>query len=287
MHVISSLDRMRAVLGHWRARNERIGLVPTMGNLHEGHLDLVRAAARRCDRVVVSLFVNPTQFGPGEDYQRYPRTRAADLEKLGAASCDLVWTPDVETMYPLSPGFSLLAPPALSCVLCGEHRPGHFDGVANVVLRLFQQVRPQLAVFGEKDFQQLLIIKRLVQDLALAIEIQAWPTRREADGLAMSSRNQYLNEEQRVAAPQLYASLMDMSAALAAGEDWPAVRDRAWQRLEQHGFTPQYLAWRSAEDLGAPQPGRPQRLLAAAVLGPARLIDNLALDGAPINAAIK
>lgn len=268
---------MRAVLSHWRARAERIALVPTMGNLHAGHLALIEAARRRSNRVVASIFVNPTQFGPGEDFDSYPRTIDSDLDKLAAAGCDLVWLPSVQTMYPLEEGFSVIAPAALASQLCGEFRPGHFDGVANVVLRLFNQVRPGLAVFGEKDFQQLLVIRRLVTDLALDIEIVGLPTRREDDGLAMSSRNQYLDADQRAAAPALYRTLTDLARQLSAGEDWAGVRDSAWQALEAAGLKPQYLAWKSAEDLGEPVPGKPQRLLAAAWLGQARLIDNIAL----------
>lgn len=279
MHRLTDLARLGAILDHWRSQGERVALVPTMGNLHEGHLDLVRYARRRADRVVVSIFVNPTQFGPGEDFERYPRTVDEDLSRLTPAGCDATWLPTVGTMYPLEQGFTVRVPPQLADCLCGEFRPGHFDGVASVVLRLFNQVRPHLAVFGEKDFQQLLVIRRLVHDLSLAIEILACPTRREPDGLAMSSRNQYLDPEQRAAAPALYQTLTRMARRLQAGDDWDAVENKANEELAKAGFGLQYLAWRSAEDLGQPKADYPQRLLAAAFLGKARLIDNIALDG--------
>ncbi len=278
MHRLTDLVRLRAILDHWRLQNERIALVPTMGNLHEGHLDLVRHARRRADRVVVTIFVNPTQFGPGEDFESYPRTVDEDLSKLAATGCEAVWLPAVDTMYPLEAGFAVRVPSQLADCLCGEFRPGHFDGVASVVLRLFNQVRPHLAVFGEKDFQQLLVIRRLVLDLSLDIDILGCPTRREADGLAMSSRNQYLDPEQRAAAPALFQTLTGMAKRLQAGDDWATVESEARAALVRAGFRPQYLAWRSAEDLAEPKPGRPQRLLAAAWLGKARLIDNIALD---------
>ena len=268
---------MRAVLLHWQACSEHVALVPTMGNLHVGHLALIKAARQRSDRVVASVFVNPTQFGPDEDFASYPRTLDDDIAALAEAGCDLVWMPSVKTMYPLAERFSIAVPAQLANQLCGEFRPGHFDGVASVVLRLFNQVRPRLAVFGEKDFQQLLVIRRLVADLALDIDIVGWPTQREADGLAMSSRNQYLTPEQRRVAPSLFQTLTQTAEGLAAGHDWKALEGQARDKLEEAGFRPQYLALRCAEDLGDPKPGRPQRLLAAAWLGKARLIDNIGL----------
>jgi pantoate--beta-alanine ligase len=277
--VVEDLASLRGHINAWRDAGERIGLVPTMGNLHAGHLKLVDAVKPLCQRTVASIFVNPTQFGPGEDYQSYPRTRQADLEKLSAAGCDLAWVPTVESMYPLAESFMVQAPDGLSNQLCGQFRPGHFDGVASVVLRLFNQVRPDLAMFGEKDFQQLLVIRRMVHDLALSIEIAALPTVRETDGLAMSSRNQYLEPDQRRVAPVLYQVLTELAAGLQAGENWSVLRQSGWRKLEQAGFKPQYLEWRSAEDLSDPQPDKPQRLLAAAHLGRARLIDNIAVSG--------
>jgi pantoate--beta-alanine ligase len=250
-----------------------------MGNLHAGHLKLVDAVKPLCQRTVASIFVNPTQFGPGEDYRSYPRTRQADLEQLAAAGCDLAWVPTVETMYPLAESFMVQAPAGLSNQLCGQFRTGHFDGVASVVLRLFNQVRPHVAMFGEKDFQQLLVIRRMVHDLALAIEIAALPTVRETDGLAMSSRNGYLDESERAAAPTLYRALKTMGEGLSAGEDFARLKSGALKELEAAGFRPDYLEWRSAEDLGEPRAGRPSRVFGAAWLGRARLIDNVALQG--------
>jgi pantoate--beta-alanine ligase len=275
--AVDRLSDLRTTLDGWRAQGLRIGLVPTMGNLHAGHLALVKEARRHCDRVVTSIFVNPTQFGPGEDFESYPRTRQADLEKLDKAGCELAWLPAVAEMYPLAESFMVQPPTSLTETLCGAHRPGHFSGVATVVLRLFNQVAPRVAVFGEKDFQQLLVIRRMVLDLALPIEIRGLETRREADGLAMSSRNQYLSRLERARAAELAGLLDDLAAGLRDGQAWDVLQNQAWQRLEKAGFQPQYLEWRSAEDLGPPKPDRPQRLLAAAWLGKARLIDNKAV----------
>ena len=246
-----------------------------MGNLHRGHLSLVEEAARRCDATVASIFVNPTQFGPGEDFEAYPRTFEADLEALASVGCDLVWAPPVDTMYPLDEPFMLRVPESLSDCLCGRSRPGHFDGVATVVLRLFNQVAPDVAVFGEKDFQQLLILRRMAQDVALPIEIVGAPIIREADGLAMSSRNGYLSEAERHCAPVLYRVLNETAEGLVAGENFAALKKQALKELQSAGFRPDYLEWRSAGDLGEPQAGEPSRLFGAAWLGRARLIDNV------------
>lgn len=275
--AVDKLADLRATLDGWRERGLRIGLVPTMGNLHAGHLALVEEARRHCDRVVTSIFVNPTQFGPGEDFDAYPRTRQADLEQLEKVGCELAWLPDVGQMYPLSESYMVQPPASLADTLCGQYRPGHFSGVATVVLRLFNQVQPRVAVFGEKDFQQLLVLQRMVTDLALPIDIRGLATLREPDGLAMSSRNQYLSRQERGHAPELARVLDALVADLNAGKDWTALQAKAWQRLEKAGFRPQYLEWRSADDLGPPRPDRPQRLLAAAHLGQARLIDNKAV----------
>jgi pantoate--beta-alanine ligase len=275
--AVDRLRDLRATLDGWREQGLRIGLVPTMGNLHAGHLALVEEIRRHCDRVVTSIFVNPTQFGPGEDFESYPRTRQADLEQLDQVGCDLAWLPEVAEMYPLAESFMVQPPVSLTDTLCGAHRPGHFNGVASVVLRLFNQVSPRVAIFGEKDFQQLLVIRRMVLDLALPIEIRGLETRRETDGLAMSSRNQYLSDSERRSAPTLARVLNETAAGLAAGRLWDELKASGWQQLEQAGFRPQYLEWRSAEDLGPPRPDAGQRLLAAAWLGPARLIDNIAV----------
>ncbi len=275
MNTAEQLDGLRAAIKGWRSRGQSLALVPTMGNLHNGHLALVEEAGRRADRVVVSIFVNPTQFGPGEDFESYPRTRAADLAALEQVGCDLVWLPTVAQMYPLPLPFKMQVPEKLAKQLCGASRPGHFDGVAGVVLRLFNQVGPDVAVFGEKDFQQLVIIRQLVEDFALEIDVVGLATVRDRDGLAKSSRNGYLDAAERARAPELYRVLDEMAEALRNGADFQALRAAALEQLEAAGFRPDYLEWRNARDLTAPNPDTPTRLFAAAWLGRARLIDNV------------
>ncbi len=204
MQEISTTETLREQLAEWRHAGDHIALVPTMGNLHEGHLSLVRLAHRHAERVVVSIFVNPTQFGEGEDYEEYPRSLEADKRKLKRLNVDLLFAPDVETMYPLGiDNATSVTVPVLTDELCAAFRPGHFDGVTTVVSRLFSLVQPDVAVFGQKDYQQQYVIRHLVEDLSLPIEIISGPTQREEDGLAMSSRNQYLSEQERAIAPQL------------------------------------------------------------------------------------
>ncbi len=273
--VVRDLAELLAVRAAWRADGQTIGLVPTMGNLHAGHLALVDAMRTACDRVITSIFVNPTQFGPGEDFDAYPRTFVADLARLGERHCDLVWAPTVEMMYPLAESFEVHVPPGLGDIVCGVYRPGHFHGVANVVLRLLAQTDADRAIFGEKDFQQLLIIRQMVKDFGLSTSIDSLPTVREEDGLAMSSRNQYLTPTQRAAAPTLFRVLSQIASNLQSGQSWDRLSTAALKELETAGFHPQYLEWRSSENLGPPEPNRPQRLLAAAMLGKARLIDNV------------
>ncbi|TXN47302.1 pantoate--beta-alanine ligase, partial [Methylobacterium sp. WL18] len=215
-HRFSDLATLRQRVGAWRRAGERVVLVPTMGALHVGHLALVAEARRIGRRVVASIFVNPTQFGPNEDFSRYPRDLEADLALLGQAGADAAWTPAVETMYP--PGFATRIDVAgLTDGLCGPFRPGHFSGVATVVTKLLNQVGPDIALFGEKDFQQLRVIQQAVADLDLAVEIRGVPTVREADGLALSSRNRYLTPEERAVAPRLHAVLADIAAATRGG----------------------------------------------------------------------
>lgn len=273
--VIDSLPELRAAIGRLRERDRRIGFVPTMGNLHRGHTSLVEEAARQCEACVASIFVNPTQFGPGEDFDAYPRTFEADLEALASVGCDLVWAPTVEAMYPLDEPFMVQVPAALSDRLCGRSRPGHFDGVATVVLRLISQVAPDVAVFGEKDFQQLLILRQMARDFSLPVELVGAPIVREDDGLAMSSRNGYLDPQQRALAPTLHRVLTETIEGLAAGEDFEPLKRHALEKLEASGFRPDYLEWRSGVDLGEPKPGESSRVFGAAWLGRARLIDNL------------
>ena len=270
----SDLDALRAQVAAWRAAGERVVLVPTMGALHVGHLALV-AEARRVGRAVVSIFVNPTQFGPSEDFSRYPRDVEADLARLAEAGADAAWTPDVATMYP--PGFSTrIEVSGLTEGLCGAYRPGHFSGVATVVTKLLNQVRPDIALFGEKDFQQLQVIRRVVAALDMGVEIRGVPTIREADGLALSSRNRYLAPEERAAAPRLHAVLARIAEAVRGGAETAAPCAAGIDELEAAGFQVQYLAVCDAETLApVARIAGPARVLAAACLGRTRLIDNL------------
>jgi pantoate--beta-alanine ligase len=260
----------------WRTADMRIALVPTMGALHEGHLSLVRAARERADRVCVSLFINPRQFGPNEDFAVYPRDEAGDAAKL-AGLADLLFAPTVEEIYP--DGFSTRVDVSpLGDVLEGEHRPGFFSGVATVVAKLLLQALPDIAMFGEKDYQQLLVIRRMVEDLAISASIVGVPTVREKDGLALSSRNAYLCGETRAVAPALHLTLRIIADRVAAGDD--ASEAEAWgeRELLRAGFkSVDYIAVRDAETLQAWERNRPGRVLAAARLGKTRLIDNVAI----------
>jgi pantoate--beta-alanine ligase len=273
--VVESLSELREAIRGLRGAGRRIGFVPTMGNLHRGHLGLVEAAGQCCEATVASIFVNPTQFGPDEDFESYPRTFDDDLQALTSVGCDLVWAPSAATMYPLDEPYMVRVPESLSDRLCGRSRPGHFDGVATVVLRLFNQVQPDLAVFGEKDFQQLLILRQMARDCSLPVEVVGAPIMREEDGLAMSSRNGYLDGWERSAAPTLYRALCEIVRGLIDGEAFDPLKRRALEQLETAGFEPDYLEWRSAEDLGEAERGRPSRVFGAAWLGKARLIDNV------------
>ena len=279
--VIAEPAGLRGQLDEWRREGRRIGLVPTMGNLHAGHLDLVRAASSRTDRVVVSIFVNPLQFGPNEDFAAYPRTLAEDLERLATVDCHLVFAPDEAIMYPRGrDGTTRIEVPGLSGILCGASRPGHFSGVATVVAKLFNLVQPHLAVFGEKDYQQLAVIRRMTAELCFPIEIISIATRREPDGLAMSSRNRYLDVAQRAAAPALYKTLRAAADALAAGTgDFVALQQAAMDKIRSAGLDPEYFEFRRQEGLEPAEPAdRHLVILGAARLGRARLIDNLAVE---------
>ena len=276
MQTVRDLESLRAAVGAFRQAGQSVALVPTMGALHAGHIALVEEARRRADRVVASIFVNPTQFGPGEDLAAYPRKETADAAMLEAAGCALLWLPPVEAMYP--PGFATtVSVSGVTEGLDGAARPGHFDGVATVVTKLFNQVRPDLALFGEKDWQQLAVIRRMVADLDMALKIVGVPTQREEDGLALSSRNAYLSPEERDAARALPRALGEAARTIAAGGDVPAALAKAVATLEKAGFGPiDYLTLHDGETL-APVSAldRPARLLAAARLGRTRLIDNL------------
>jgi pantoate--beta-alanine ligase len=275
--TIRRLAELRDVVAAWRVEGAAVALVPTMGALHAGHLALVEAARRPGVKVVASIFVNPKQFGANEDLSRYPRREAADARLLAEAGCDLLWLPEADEMYPS--GFATTVSVAgISEPLDGAARPGHFDGVATVVTKLFNQVRPDTAFFGEKDWQQLQVIRRLVTDLDLNIAIAGVPTQRDDDGLALSSRNIYLDEEARGRAVALPRALGVAARAIGRGNDADAALALARASLEAAGFELDYLSLADAETLNEPMPGRPRRLLAAARIGSTRLIDNLPVD---------
>ena len=281
IEVATTLDALRARVARWRREGLRVGLVPTMGNLHAGHHSLVRLARAHADRVVASVFVNPTQFGPDEDYAQYPRTPEADVAGLEAAGCDLAWMPSVELMYPLGLARAVrVQVPGITDVLDGAHRPGHFDGVCTVVARLFNQVQPDVAAFGRKDYQQLAVIRHMVRDLAFPVELLPADIVREADGLARSSRNQYLGAEQRAAAPELHRTLLAVRDAVQAGQGWRDAEADAVARLQAAGFVVDYAVVRTpllAEPSISPASHGDGGLVAlvAARIGRTRLIDNI------------
>ena len=278
METVTTIAAVRERVARWRREGQRVAFVPTMGNLHAGHISLIELARQRGDRFIASIFVNPMQFGPNEDFAHYPRTPTKDESMLAAAGCDLMFMPDVAEIYPEgSDHGTRVVVPELASVLDGEFRPGHFDGVATVVAKLFQIVVPDIAVFGEKDFQQLTIIRRMVADLSIPVEIVGAPTVREADGLAMSSRNQYLTADERKTAPQIHAALSRAVKRLAAGEtDFAAIESAETEALKRAGFRPDYFSVRDAKTLAAPgAESRHLVVLVAARLGKARLIDNL------------
>ncbi|UBM26017.1 pantoate--beta-alanine ligase [Pseudomonas sp. p1(2021b)] len=278
MNTVKTVRELRAAVARARDEGKRIGFVPTMGNLHSGHAALVTKAAQRADFVVASIFVNPLQFGAGEDLDKYPRTLAADQERLLQAGCHLLFAPGVEEMYPDGMAVQTrVSVPQLSEGLCGASRPGHFEGVATVVSKLFNMVQPDLAVFGEKDYQQLAVIRAMVRDLNMPIQIIGEPTVRAEDGLALSSRNGYLSPEQRAAAPALYRTLSAMAEAIRRGQrDFPALIADGQAQLVAAGFRPDYLEVRHALTLRpAMVDDRDVVVLAAAYMGTTRLIDNL------------
>lgn len=278
METVTTIAAVRAHVRRWRGEGRRIAFVPTMGNLHAGHVSLIEAARRHGDRFVASIFVNPMQFGPNEDFAHYPRTPAQDARMLEAAGCDLMFMPDVVEVYPNgSERATRVEVPGLSSILCGEFRPGHFEGVTTVVAKLFHIVEPDVAVFGEKDFQQLTIIRRMVADLCMPVAVIAAPTVREPDGLAMSSRNQYLTGEERRKAPLIQQLLVAAVERLRSGDrDFAAIERSGLEALERAGFRPDYFSVRRADDLASPDAdARYLVVLTAARLGRARLIDNL------------
>ena len=276
--VIRTVPKLRDRVSAWRSRNQRIGLVPTMGALHEGHLALVKRALETCDRVVVSLFVNPTQFGENEDLSTYPRDEAADRAILGELGVNVPYAPTMEEMYPQGLVTSVRVP-ELAEGLCGAFRPGHFAGVATVVTKLFSQSLPDMAVFGEKDYQQLQVIRGLVRDLDIPVHIEAVATVREADGLALSSRNAYLSPAERAIAPTLFRALIQAAAAIEAGGDIRDLIEEGERALLEGGFSKiDYFEACDALTLKAVSDAHaPARILAAAHLGTTRLIDNVAV----------
>ena len=272
MRVIRSITELQQAL----AELPRPALVPTMGNLHEGHLALLRRAREHGGPVVASIFVNRLQFGPNEDFDSYPRTFDRDCALLREVGCDILFAPDEATLYPEPQGFTVQPPAALADVLEGQFRPGFFAGVCTVVSKLFNIVQPHLAVFGKKDYQQLMTVRRMVAQMALPIEIIGEDTRRAADGLALSSRNGYLSSQERTAAVALPQTLQAAAAALRGGRrDWPALEAQAMASLKSLGWQPDYIAIRRQADLGPPQAGTALVVLGAARIGRTRLIDNV------------
>ncbi len=278
MRVAIRPDDLRSTVSQWRAANRRIAFVPTMGNLHAGHASLVRRARELADVVVVSVFVNPLQFGPKEDFAAYPRTPDEDRALLQSLDVDLLFTPEVEDIYPLGQQSSVrVHVPVLEDILCGAFRPGHFMGVATVVTKLLNLVSPDVAIFGEKDFQQLMIIRRAANDLCMPIDIVGVPTTREADGLAMSSRNRYLTTEQRALAPRIFAELERTRHEIERGNrNYAELESAGMQALNAAGFRTDYFAVRDAETLDLPNDANKNLVvLTAARIGRARLIDNV------------
>jgi pantoate--beta-alanine ligase len=283
MEIVANSSGLRQQVAGLRARGGRIGFVPTMGNLHAGHLELVRQARLLADHVVVSIFVNPAQFGPQEDYEKYPHTPERDRDALLEAGADLLFLPGVAEIYPQGPDqTTIVEVPVLNRILEGEHRPTHFNGVTTVVAKLFNLVQADVAVFGEKDYQQLLLIRRMVADLCMPISIVGVATVREADGLAMSSRNGYLSPAERAVAPRLFAVLTEVKTRVeAGGEDVATIEQDARAELVAAGFQPDYVSVRRQSDLAPPEAGETALVaLAAARLGPARLIDNILISKA-------
>ncbi len=278
MNTIEALDNLRAEVSAWKRAGLTVGFVPTMGNLHAGHLSLIELAQQRCDKVVVSIFVNPMQFGPDEDFDRYPRTFQADSEKLASAAVDVLYVPSITDMYPNGLAQSVVSVPSvLTGVLEGASRPGHFDGVTTVVCKLFNMVQPDLAVFGQKDYQQLRVIQAMVKDLNIPVEIVAAPIARDVDGLALSSRNQYLSKEARAIAPKLSVVLQDIALAIESGNrQFDALTAVAVQRLLDEGFdSVDYIQVCDAKTLQAADASCSSWvILAVARLGNTRLLDN-------------
>ncbi len=275
MQKVTTVSQLREQIKQWRKQGLRVAFVPTMGNLHAGHIKLVEKARELADKVVVSIFVNPTQFGEGEDFESYPRTELADQDKLIQAQADLLFLPTVFEVYP-NKATTSISVGKLSTLHCGAHRMGHFDGVATVVTKLFNMVQPDIAIFGEKDFQQLAVIRKMVQDLNIAVEIIGVQTERESDGLAMSSRNGYLTEEERSTAPKLYQALRKAQQDVLQGKKFKIIEQEQKTLLEKIGFKIDYFSICKADNLQlASENEEALVILAAAKLGKPRLIDNI------------
>ena len=278
METVARPGELRRRVQKWRREGHRIAFVPTMGNLHAGHGNLVKQAALHADRVVASIFVNPLQFGPNEDFAAYPRTPEEDHQLLDSLHAHLLFEPEVEDMYPQGQiATARVQVPDLDNILCGAVRPGHFTGVATIVTKLLNLVQPDVALFGEKDFQQLMIIRRAATDLCMPVEIIGVPTMREADGLAMSSRNRYLSADERVLAPLIYKELEQVRHAIESGaRDYAALEKASFSSLQKVGFRPDYFSIRDAATLGEPPVSDGEVVvLVAARIGRARLIDNV------------
>jgi pantoate--beta-alanine ligase len=278
MQLVSEIPQLRELRREWQVQSKVIAFVPTMGNLHQGHLNLVREAKRHADVVVVSIFVNPMQFGPDEDLDAYPRTLPNDSKLLQELGVDVLFAPKVCDMY--ARGLeqqTFVEVPGISYMICGASRPGHFRGVATIVCKLFNMVQPNLAFFGEKDFQQLQVIKAMVTDLSMNLKVFGVPTTRETDGLAMSSRNQYLDSAQRALAPVLYSKLQELNAAIVQGRrDYTNLVNACKTELAEQGFKPDYIEIRAADSLMPPSHEEKNLvILAAAFMGKTRLIDNI------------
>ena len=281
MELITERDELRQQLDDWRQHGDHIAIVPTMGNLHVGHASLVELAREHAERVVVTVFVNPRQFGESEDFEEYPRTLERDTLRLRKVGADVLFVPDVDTVYPFGvDNATTVTVPGLSENFCGSFRPGHFEGVTSVVARLFALVQPEVAVFGQKDYQQQIVIRRMADDLNLPVNILVAPTIRDDDGLALSSRNQYLTDEEKTVAPELYRSLTRVGEQLQAGQrNFDELEQEAIAVLEAAGFEPDYFAIRRALDLSTPDRDCDELVvLVAAHLGKARLIDNIVVS---------
>jgi len=276
MKIAKNITDVRQLVQSWKAQRLRVAFVPTMGNLHAGHLSLVGKAREIADKVVVSIYVNPMQFGAGEDFDTYPRTFDADSEKLIEAGADLLFLPSTDLMYADSVKASTqVYVPELTEILCGESRPGHFLGVSTIVNKLFNVVQPDVAIFGQKDFQQVIIIRRMVADLLMPVKIIALPTSREPDGLAMSSRNQYLGADERKVAPKISKLMNEMSDLVSNGADITDTEAKGVEALASAGFKPEYFSFRDPDTLAALEQAQTDMvLLVAAKLGSTRLIDN-------------